>query len=80
VPLPMVFDLFVDLAEWAIVEFVPKEDPMVRRLLATRRDVFPRYDLNGFRDAAATRFEIVREAPLANSTRVLFLLRRRGGR
>jgi hypothetical protein len=80
VPLPMVFDLFVDLAEWAIVEFVPKEDPMVRRLLATRRDVFPRYDLNGFRDAATTRFEIVREAPLANSTRVLFLLRRRGGR
>lgn len=80
VPLPMVFDLFADLAEWAIVEFVPKEDPMVRWLLATRRDVFPRYDLNGFRDAAATRFEIVREAPLADSTRVLSLLRRRGGR
>ena len=48
VPLPMVFDLFADLAEWAIVEFVPKEDPMARWLLATRRDVFPRYDLNGF--------------------------------
>ena len=80
VPLPMVFDLFADLAEWAIVEFVPKEDPMVRRLLATRRDVFPRYDLDGFRDAAATRFEIVREAPLADSTRVLCLLRRRGAR
>ena len=80
VPLPMVFDLFADLAEWAIVEFVPKEDPMVRRLLATRRDVFPRYDLDWFRDAAATRFEIVREAPLADSTRVLCLLRRRGAR
>src|SRR6185312_10488268 len=40
VPLPMVFDLFADLAEWAIVEFVPKGDPMVRWLLATRRDVF----------------------------------------
>ena len=80
VPLPMVFDLFADLAEWAIVEFVPKEDPMVRLAPATRRDVFPRYTLNGFRDAAATRFEIVREAPLADSTRVLSLLRRRGGR
>ena len=70
-------DLFADLAEWAIVEFVPKEDPMVRRLLATRRDVFPRYDLDGFRDAAASRFEIVHEAPISDSTRVLFLLRRR---
>ena len=76
VPLPMVVDLFADLAPWAIVEFVPKEDPMARRLLATRRDVFPRYDLDGFREAAATRFEILREAPIADSPRVLFLLRR----
>ena len=77
VPLPMVFDLFADLAPWAIVEFVPKDDPMVRRMLATRRDVFPDYDLDGFRTAAATRFVIVREAPIADSVRVLFLLRRR---
>jgi ribosomal protein L11 methylase PrmA len=77
VPLPMLLDLFADLAPSAIVEFVPKEDPMVRRLLATRRDVFADYDLDGFRAAAATRFEIVREAPIEDSVRVLFLLRRR---
>jgi hypothetical protein len=77
VPLPMLFDLFADLAPSAIVEFVPKDDPMVRRLLATRRDVFADYDLDGFRAAAAARFEIVREAPIADSVRVLFLLRRR---
>jgi ribosomal protein L11 methylase PrmA len=77
VPLPMVLDLFADLAPSAIVEFAPKEDPMVRRLLATRRDVFADYDLDGFRAAAATRFEILREAPIEDSLRVLFLLRRR---
>jgi SAM-dependent methyltransferase len=77
VPLPMVLNLFADLAPSAIVEFVPKEDPMVRRLLAARRDVFADYDLDGFRAAAATRFEIVREAPIEDSVRVLFLLRRR---
>ena len=77
VPLPMVVDLFADLAPWAIVEFVPKDDPMVQRLLATRRDVFPDYDLDGFRAAASSRFEIVHEARIADSTRVLFLLRRR---
>jgi ribosomal protein L11 methylase PrmA len=76
VPLPMVLDLFADLAPWAIVEFVPKEDPMVRRLLAARRDVFAGYDLDGFRAAAATRFEIVREAPIEDSPRVLVVLRR----
>jgi SAM-dependent methyltransferase len=77
VPLPMLIDLFADLAPWAIVEFVPKDDPMVRRLLATRRDIFADYDLDGFRAAAATRFEILREEPVAESVRVLFLLRRR---
>jgi hypothetical protein len=77
VPLPMVLALFADLAPWAIVEFVPKEDPMVRRLLATRRDVFADYDLDGFRAAASTRFEILREVPIEDSLRVLFLLRRR---
>jgi hypothetical protein len=77
VPLPMILGLFADLALWAIVEFVPKEDPMVRRLLATRRDVFDDYGLDGFRTAAGARFDIVAETPIADSLRVLFLLRRR---
>jgi ribosomal protein L11 methylase PrmA len=77
VPLPMILDLFADLAPWAIVEFVPKDDPMVRRLLATRRDVFPDYSLDAFRAATSARFEVVREAPIEDSPRVLFLLRRR---
>ena len=77
VPLPMVLGLFADLGPWAIVEFVPKEDRMVRRLLATRRDVFPEYTLDGFRAAASERYEVVREAPIEDSLRVLFLLRRR---
>ena len=76
VPLDMILGLFADLAPWAIVEFVPKEDPMVRRLLATRRDVFDDYGLEAFRAAATTRFEIVAESPIADSPRVLFLLRR----
>lgn len=77
VPLPMLFDLFAKLAPWAIVEFVPKEDVMVRRLLATRRDVFPSYTLDGFRSAAAGHFSVVAERPIEDSPRTLFLLRRR---
>jgi ribosomal protein L11 methylase PrmA len=76
VPLPMLVGLFADLAPWAIVEFVPREDPMVRRLLAARRDVFDDYTLDGFRAAAGERFEVVREEPIAESPRTLFLLRR----
>ncbi len=69
VPLPMLLDLFAQLAPWAIVEFVPKEDPMVRRLLATRRDVFPDYTLDGFRAAAGERLEIVGEERRSRTAR-----------
>jgi ribosomal protein L11 methylase PrmA len=78
VPLPMLLELLATLAPHAVVEFVPKSDPMVRRLLATRRDVFPEYTIDGFRAAARERFEIVTETAIEDSPRVLFLLRRRG--
>jgi ribosomal protein L11 methylase PrmA len=77
VPLPAVARLFARLAPHAIVEFVPKDDPMVRRLLASRRDIFDGYTLDGFRAAFGEDFEIVRETPIRDSPRTLFLLKRR---
>lgn len=77
VPLPAVAALFARMARHAIVEFVPKEDPMTRRLLAARRDIFDGYTLDGFRDAFGGPFRIVREAPIEDSPRTLFLLERR---
>ena len=61
----------------AIVEFVPKGDPMVDFLLSSREDVFPDYTLAGFRAAVEPTWETVSEAPLEGSSRVLFHLRRR---
>jgi len=77
VPLPAVARLFARIAPHAIVEFVPKDDPMTRRLLAARRDIFDGYTIDGFRSAFGEAFEIVREAPIADSPRTLFHLRRR---
>ncbi len=77
VPLPAVSRLFARMAPRAIVEFVPKEDPMTRRLLAARRDIFEHYSIDGFRAAFGEDWEIVRESPIADSPRTLFLLRRR---
>ena len=77
VPLPGVARLFARMAPHAIVEFVPKDDPMVRHLLSSRRDIFDTYTIDGFREAFATEFEVLREAPVNDSPRTLFLLRRR---
>ena len=77
VPLPDVARLFARMARHAIVEFVPKDDPMTRRLLAARRDIFEHYSIEGFREAFGREFHIVREASVADSPRTLFLLERR---
>ena len=78
VPLPMVLGLFADLAPCAIVEFVPKEDAMVRRAAGVAARRLPRLHArraSGRRPANDSRS--LRESPIEDSLRVLFLLRRR---
>jgi SAM-dependent methyltransferase len=79
VPLAHLADLLASLARDAIVEFVPKEDPMVGRLLAARRDVFPDYTIEGFRQAFVRRFELLSEVPIEGTLRTLFHFRRTDG-
>jgi hypothetical protein len=73
-PLDRLADFFADLAPGLIIEFVPKGDPMVDKLLATREDIFPDYTLDGFRAAFSRRFTIEAETPIEGVTRVLFRL------
>jgi ribosomal protein L11 methylase PrmA len=77
VPLERLANFFAGLAPSLIVEFVPKDDPMVRRLLATREDVFPDYTIEAFRAALARRFEILAETPIEGTSRSLLRLQRR---
>jgi hypothetical protein len=62
-----------------IVEFVPKEDSQVRRLLASRPDVFDEYTVDGFESAFVEHFAIERAEPIAESERTLYLMRARPG-
>jgi hypothetical protein len=74
VPLDRVASLFARLGRRAIVEFVPKGDPMTDHLLAARRDVFPGYTIEGFRQAFGRSFRILEEVAVEDSLRTLFLL------
>ncbi|MET0552305.1 MAG: SAM-dependent methyltransferase [Vicinamibacteria bacterium] len=72
VPLPMIASWLARLGRRALVEFVPKDDPQSRRLLAVREDVFDRYDQAGLEEALRSHFTIEWAAPLAESGRVLY--------
>lgn len=76
VPLAMVADFFARLCRDLIVEFVPKSDPQVQRLLASRDDVFPTYTQEGFQEAFGRVFATLRREQLRGCERVVYLMRR----
>jgi hypothetical protein len=79
VPLPRVASFLADAGNWAVVEFVPKEDEQVQRLMRSRTDVFDDYTRAGFERAFAERFVLEDRRALPGSTRVLYLYRRLDG-
>lgn len=54
-----------------LVEFVPKEDSQVQRLLAARNDIFEDYTIEGFRRAFEPDFAELEVFPLPDSARTL---------
>lgn len=76
VPLTDVADYFADLSEYLIIEFVPKSDSQVKRLLASRLDIFPDYTLEGFKQAFSDRYTLLEEKQVEGSERTLFLMKR----
>lgn len=72
VPLPRLIEWIARLSPTAIVEFVPKDDPYVKRLLISRDDVFDGYTQAGFESAMERWFDIRRVQRLTGSGRVVF--------
>jgi len=77
VPLPWIAGMLQKICRWLIIEFVPKEDSQVQRLLASRRDVFLEYHCAAFEKDFSRHFEIVARRPLRDSDRILFLMKNR---
>jgi hypothetical protein len=76
VPLRRLADFFAGLGKTILLEFVPKSDPLVQKLLRGREDTFHDYDEAGFMSAFETRFEVLRKSSIPGTGRTLYLLRR----
>jgi hypothetical protein len=73
-PLDRITSFLARVGRKLIIEFVPKSDSQVRRLLRDRPDIFPDYTLEGFEAAFRSRFDIERAIPVAESERRLYLM------
>ena len=76
VPLIDIARLMAELGNWLIIEFVPKRDAKVKKLLASREDIFPNYTQHGFEEAFANFFSLERSEPIRNSERLLYLMKK----
>jgi ribosomal protein L11 methylase PrmA len=72
VPLPQLAEFFAGTGKWLVIEFVPKSDSQVRKLLASRDDIFPNYTREGFESAFREKFNIHEAVNVHESERVLY--------
>ncbi|MHB0937283.1 MAG: class I SAM-dependent methyltransferase [Armatimonadota bacterium] len=74
VPLPDIAAFLRRCGRRLIIEFVPREDSQVQRLLAAREDIFTHYTREGFEAAFTRYFAIRRVEPVHDSRRLLYLM------
>jgi hypothetical protein len=77
VPLARVAAFLARLARALVVEFVPKEDSQLQRMLATREDVFGEYSQAGFEAAFSCCFTIEQSLPVRDTLRTIYVMRSR---
>jgi predicted nicotinamide N-methyase len=74
VPLLQLADFLSKLGKRLVVEFVPKSDSQVQKLLVSREDIFPSYTREGFEAAFKESFNIAEAVNVNESERVLYLM------
>ncbi len=74
VPLPQLADFFASRCKWLVIEFVPKSDSQVKKLLSSREDIFPSYTREGFESAFSACFTVHRAESVRDSERMLYLM------
>jgi SAM-dependent methyltransferase len=76
IPLDYFVNYVSSLGKNLLLEFVPKEDPKVRKMLLTRADIFDSYSEENFSKVLSTTFKEVVAFPIEDSVRILYLCRR----
>ena len=77
VPMPELLDWLNGFAPQGVIEFVPKNDPMVQHMQCLREDIFPDYSEEHFLAALDKTAEVVESEVVSAAGRLLVWYRRR---
>jgi len=72
IPLSDFIDWLASLGSAVVIEFVTKEDPMVKILLRNKADNYKDYEFSAFELSMANSFKIIQRKRLASGTRILY--------
>lgn len=74
-PFDLIARYFNEISKkYLIIEFVPKDDSQIQKLLASREDIFSDYNQAGFESAFSRLFEIIEKSPIVDSGRLIYLM------
>ncbi len=77
VPLKRIAEFFSQASRKLLIEFVPKEDSQVQRLLTSRVDIFDNYTQTHFEEAFSRYFHLQKKFEVADSKRILYYMESR---
>lgn len=75
VPLNLSAEFFSKICNYLIIEFIPKSDPMVEKLLLHRKDIFSKYNPENFETEFRKYFSILDKRKAADTERVIYLMK-----
>jgi hypothetical protein len=74
-PLYKIAEFFKDICKFLVIEFVPKNDSQVQRLLANREDIFHDYNQEEFELVFFKYFKVLSLFKVKDSERIVYLLK-----
>ena len=74
VPLKKIAEFFKSNCRFLIIEFIPKSDSQVQRLLSSRKDIFDEYTQDQFEDCFKNYFTIKKIENISGSERIIYLM------
>lgn len=74
-PFNRIADFFQEFGSFLIIEFVPKRDSQVQKLLRTREDIFDSYSQEEFEKVFSQKFKVLKKNPVTGSKRTCYLMK-----
>lgn len=77
IPFEKIAQFLSVIGQKVIIEFVPKKDTQIQKLLLAREDIFSNYNKHSFENSFSLYFNIIESEEIEKSGRIIYLLERK---